>query len=159
MADSTLCDDTVTRQLTDRYQSYVGLPCDDDVVQPAVISLHPIVILVGNDMVGQGRLSKALPHSLEAGHLLLGHLLVPIPLQGHPLQGHCLLHPPPTRLLLPTAFTHTPAQILLHITQPGCITPRQSWPGSYFSVKQTNTLKPTAEDKTEHGATAKYHCQ
>ena len=103
----TLALSTVTGQLADRYQSYAGLPCDDDVVQPAVISLHAVVILVGDDVVGQGHSGKALPHSLEAGYLLLGGLLVPIPLQGHPLQGHCLLHAPATHLLLPTAFTHT----------------------------------------------------
>jgi len=98
---------TLTGQLADRYQSYAGLPCDDDVVQPAVISLHPVVIFVADDVVGQGHLGKVLPHSLEAGYLLLGGLLVPIPLQGHLLQGHCLLHAPATHLLLPTAFTDT----------------------------------------------------
>ncbi len=109
---------TVIKHFSQRYQSYEGLPCDDDMVQAAVISLHPVVILEGDDVVGQGHLGKALAHSLEAGHLLLSHLLVPIPLQGHPLQGHRLLHSPATHLLVPTAYTHThtPAHILLRIT-------------------------------------------
>ena len=101
MADSTLCD-TVTRQLTDRYQSYVGLPCDDDVVQHAVISLHAVVVLVGNDMVGQGRSGKVLPHSLEAGHLLLNDLLVPIPPAGAPTSRP----PPPPPPCNPPASAH-----------------------------------------------------
>ncbi len=130
----------VTRQLTDRYRSHKSLPSDDDVVQYAVISLHPVVVYVGDDMVGQGHLGKALPHSLKAGYLLLGHLLGPILQQGYPLQGHRLLQPPPTHLLLPTAFAHTPAQILLYIKQPLYTRP------TYSNAQDSNLLVHLAAD-------------